>query len=217
MGEEFWSATRVAGVLLVSSALIPIGGGLVLALATGYRPVIGGSQQDLERIASQVTTHRWALSFWVVGYFAALLGFGILTSQLQESGGRTIASLALAGYVITFIFVALEATFHMSVTIWAALETIRDSAVPNFYEPFRQWLSVYGQYIYSIIGLLAIAGYGWALLRTGLIPDWVGWLSIGWSGLWIVAFLALRTTLPGTLLIMPLVIGIALLFSSRAS
>ena len=212
MSEDFWSATRVAGMLLVSSALIPIVGALVLVMANGYRPVIGGSHGELERIAGQVTTHRWALSFWVVGYFAALLGFGVLTSLLPESGGRTIASLALIGFVITFIFVALEAAFHMSVTIWAAEETVRSSAVPSFYEPFRQWLSVYGQYIYGFVGLLAIAGYGWALLRTGLIPDWAGWAAIGWSGFWLVAFLALGTTIPGVFLIMPFVIGLALLF-----
>ncbi len=100
----------------------------------------------------------------------------------------------------------------MSVTIWAAQETLRSSAVPSFYEPFRQWLSVYGQDIYGFVGLLAIAGYGWALLRTGLIPDWAGWAAIGWSGLWLVAFLALGTTIPGVLLIMPFVIGLALLF-----
>lgn len=205
-------ATKVAGMLLVSSALIPIGGGLVLVLATGYRPVIGGTPQELERIAGQVTTHRWALSFWVVGYFAALLGFGVLTSLLQESVGRTISSLALLGFVITFILVALETTFHMSVTIWAAEETLRSSAVPSFYEPFRLWLSVYGQYVYSFIGLFAIACYGWALLQTGLIPDWVGWAAIGWSVFWLVAFLVLQTTIPGVLLIMPFVIGIALLF-----
>lgn len=210
-------ATRVAGILLVSSALIPIGGALVLVLATGYRPVIGGTPQELERIAGQVTTHRWALSFWVIGYFAALLGFGVLTSLLQESVGRTISSLALLGFVITFILVALETTFHMSVTIWAAEETLRNSAVPTYYEPFRQWLSVYGQYIYSLVALLAIAGYGRALLQTSLVSDWVGWAAIGWSVFWLVAFLVIRTSIPGVLLIMPLVIGTMLLLSIRFS
>lgn len=214
MSETFWSAARVAGLLLVSSALIPIGGALILVLVTGYRPVIGGSNQELERIASQVTTHRWALSLWVVGYLAALTGFGVLTSLLQELGVRTISSLALIGFAIVFVFVALEAAFHMSVTIWAAKETVLGSAVPSLYEPLRLWLSVYGQYIYTVLGLLAIAGYGWAFLRTELLPDLVGWASIGWSALWIVAFILFRTTIPGTLLIMPLFIGIALLLQS---
>jgi hypothetical protein len=211
MSEAFWSATKVAGVLLLASALIPIGGALALVVATGYRPVIGGSSQDLERIASQVTAHQWALSFWIVGYLSALSGFGVLTSLLQEPSSWAISSLALIGMAIVFIFVALEAAFHMSMTTWVAEKAILGSAVPSFYEPLRLWLSVYGQYIYMIIGLLAIAGYGWAFLRTGLLPDLVGWASIGWGALWIVVIVVFRTTVPGALLIMPLVIGIVLL------
>lgn len=211
MSETFWSATRVAGVLLLSSALIPIGGALTLVVTTGYRPVIGGSLQDLERLAGQVTAHCWALTFWMVGYLAALLGFGVLTSLLQDSDSRTISSIALIGIAIVFIFVALEATFHMSVTTWVAEKTILNSTVPSFYEPLRLWLSVYGQFIYVVIGLLAIAGYGWAFLRTGLLPDLVGWGAIGWAAFWIAALVVFRITIPGTLLIMSLVIGLALL------
>jgi hypothetical protein len=211
MSETFWSATRVAGVLLLSSALIPIGGTIILVAVTGYRPAIGGSLQELERIASEVTAHRWALSFWVAGYLAALSGFGVLTSLLQESSNRAISSIALIGIAIVFVFVALEATFHMTVTTWAAEKTVLDSAVPSLYEPLRLWISVYGQGIYVVLGLLAIAGYGWAFLRTDLLPDLVGWAAIGWGALWIAVLVVFRITIPGTLLIMASVIGIALL------
>jgi len=211
MSEAFWSTTRVAGMLLLFSALIPIGGSIILVVATGYRPVIGATFQDLERLAGEVTAHRWALSFWVVGYIAALSGFGMLTGLLQESSSRAIPSIALIGIAIVFAFVALEATFHMSVTTWVAEKTIRDSAVPSFYEPLRLWISMSIQPIYVVLGLLAIAGYGWAFLQTELVPDLVGWASIGWCALWMVVLVLLRVTIPGTLLIMSLVIGIALL------
>jgi hypothetical protein len=211
MSEAIWSETRVAGVLLLSSALIPIVGLLILVVATGYRPVIGASLQDLQRIAGEVTAHRWALGLWVIGYLAALLGFGLLTSLLQESSSRTISSPALIGIAIVFAFVAFEAIFHMSVTIWAAEKATPDSAVPSIYEPLRLWISVYGQCIYVVIGLLAIAGYGWAFLRTELLSDLVGWASIGWGALWIAMLVVFRITIPGTLLIMSSVIGIALL------
>ena len=129
MSEAFWSTTRVVGALLLSSALIPIGGSFILMVAISYRPVIGGSLHDLERIAGEVTSHRWALGFWIIGYLAALSGFGVLTGLLQEPSGRAIPTIALIGMAIVFIFVALEAAFHMSVTTWAAEKTILDSAV----------------------------------------------------------------------------------------
>ncbi len=178
---------------------------------TGYRPVIGGSLTDLERIADQVSAHRWALGFWVTGYLVMLSGFSVLNSLLLDSGGRAIPSIAFMGITIVFVFVALEATFHMSVTTWAAEKAVLDSAVPKFYEPLRLWFSVYGQCIYVVIGLLAIAIYGWAFLRTELIPDLAGWAAIGWGLLWITVLVAFQITIPGTLLIMALVIGVALL------
>jgi hypothetical protein len=112
---------------------------------------------------------------------------------------------------IVFVFVALEATFHMSVTTWVAKKTILDSVVPNFYEPLRLWISMSVQPIYVVLGLLVIAGYGWVFLRTELLPNLVGWASIGWGALWIAVLVVFRITIPGVLLIMALVIGIALL------
>lgn len=211
MNETFWSVTNVAGLLLLASALIPIGGIITLVMATGYRPVIGGSLPELERIATGVTAHRWALTFWTIGYLAMLSGFGVLTSRLQESNNRAIPSIALIGIIIVFVFVALEATFHMSVTTWVAENSTQDPSLPDLYQPLRLWFSVYGQYVYTIIGLLAIAGYGWIFLQTEHLPDLVGWASISWGVLWIAVFIVFRTTIPGTLLVMPAVIGIFLL------
>ena len=211
MSEAIWSSTKVAGVLLLISALIPIGGTLALVVATGYRPAVGASIQDLERIAGEVTAHRWALGFWVVGYLAALAGFGVLTSLLQGSNPRAISSTALIGFTIVFMFVALEATFHMSVTTWAAEKTTLDPVVPSFYEPLHLWVSMAIQPIYLVLGLIAIAGYGWAFLRTELVPDLAGWASLGWCALWIAISALSRATIPGVLLIISSVIGIALL------
>lgn len=211
MNEAYWSVARIAGLLLLASALIPIGGVLLIVAATDYRPVIGGSLQDLERIAGQIKAHRWALTFWVGGYLGAVSGYGLLTTQVQQSVSHAIASIALIGVALAFIFVALEASFHMSMTTWVAEKTVHGSDIQSFYEPLRLWTSVYGQRIYVFIGLLAIAGYGWAFLRTDLLPDLVGWASIGWGVLWIAALLVFQITIPGTLLIMSSLIGMALL------
>jgi hypothetical protein len=208
------TANKIAGALLLLGPLIPVAGSLLLVLAWGYRPVIGASQADLERIAGQITPHRWALGFWVAGFFTILMGFGVLTTLLEEPTAQRVSWLALIGFVVTFILVALEATFHMSVTTWTAAETVRSATVPRFYEPLRQWVD-YGQFFYTMIGLLSIAGFGWAFLQTELVPVWLGWACVAWSALWLVAFIALRATIPGFLLIMPLVIGIAMLVKDK--
>jgi hypothetical protein len=90
-----------------------------------------------------------------------MIGFGLLVNVPQEPDSQTISTLILVGYVIVFVFVAQEATFHMRVTTWAVGETARSSAVPSFYGPLRQWISWYGQAVYVIVGLLALAAFGW--------------------------------------------------------
>lgn len=40
----------------------------------------------------------------------------------------------------------------------------------------------------SPISPVAMAGLGWAVLRTDLLESWVGWFSIGWSALWVVGY-----------------------------
>lgn len=40
---------------------------------------------------------------------------------------------------------------------------------------------------------------------------WLSWATLGWAGLWPVVSVANQVTIPGVLLLMPLVQGIALL------
>ena len=65
--------------------------------------------------------------------------------------------------------------------------------------------------MYHTFGLLATAIYGVAILQTTLLADWVGWLAIGWSTALLVLAAVMRGGIPGTLPIMPFIIGVMLL------
>ena len=71
------------------------------------------------------------------------------------------------------------------------------------------WVDTFFRLAYCV-HLVAVAGFGWAILRAGLLPLWVGWAAIGWSILWLAGY-PLGIGAPGILLIMPAVIGAALL------
>ncbi len=135
----------------------------------------------------------------------------MLTIRLREAGEVRVSSMALILLGFAAILGVLEGTFHMSVTTWAAQEAARTSSVPSTYEPLRHWVNVSIQLFYTALGLLALTGYGWALIRSELIPLWVGWGSVGWGLVWIVILLLTRGTVPAVLFIMPPLIGIALL------
>lgn len=98
----------------------------------------------------------------------------------------------------------------MSVETWAAQEAARTGSVPEVYEPLELWVGDSFGVAYRL-HLVAVAGFGWSILRAGLLTPWVGWVTIGWSFLWLVGSLA-GVGAPGVLFIMPAVIGGALLW-----
>ena len=99
----------------------------------------------------------------------------------------------------------------MSVETWAAQEAARTGTIPAVYEPVSAWVSDAFTVGY-IAHLGATVGFGLSLLRTGVLAPWVGWSAIGWSILWLGLY-PLGVGAPGILLIMPAVIGVALLWA----
>ena len=47
------------------------------------------------------------------------------------------------------------------------------------FEPLRLWVNGSIQRVYVAFGLSSMAACGWAILRTGVLPRWVGWVTFG--------------------------------------
>ena len=43
---------------------------------------------------------------------------------------------------------------------------------------------------YVVLACFALVAYGWAILRTEVLPRWLGWAAIGWSVVWAVLYLS---------------------------
>ena len=104
-----------------------------------------------------------------------------------------------------------QGIFHSSVTVWAANRLAKEGDVPELFERLWQWMYSPVQKIYVDLGLLAIAAYGWSILQTGLLPSWLGWGSMAWSGGWLFMFFVAKDNLPLVLFIPPGVIGVTAL------
>ena len=118
---------RAAGVLLVASLIILVAA-LVIMAASGALPAFSASLQgSLEQMAPYGVTFRRVNLLYAVGWIFEILGFGLLTHLLlRASDGRLaieqVAVLALIAMLAAAILGILEASFHMSVTTWAAQE-----------------------------------------------------------------------------------------------
>ena len=113
---------------------------------------------------------------------------------------------------VTATGIAFILSTHVPPTLLAAEEATRTSIVPAYYEPLR--VAADGLLrVYLILGLVATAGFGWALLLTGTLPAWVALATVGWGVAWAGVALVTSEAIPLLPMVMPLVIGISLLVS----
>jgi hypothetical protein len=137
----------------------------------------------------------------------------MLTLLLWDAGERGLSLLAFNLFLFSQIFMIFQGTFHSSVTVWAAKELSQTGSVPELFEPLWRWMYSTVQEVYVNVGLLAFAAFGWAILRSGLLPAWLGWALIGWAIIWLILFLFQQDNLPIILFVPPLVIGFTAIFA----
>jgi hypothetical protein len=210
MNQAFWTDRRVAGGLLVASLLILLLA-LIILIASGAIPGFSAMLQgSLAQVTPYAATFRLLILLFVVAWLVQLLGLSLLTRLLARAGGEQLAILAFTLILVASILAILYSTFRMSVELWAAGEAVRTGTNPEVFEPLKAWPSSFFG-VATRAYFLATAGFGLGILRTGLLARWVGWAAIGWSLLLLLVGLGGGVP-PATPLIMPAVIGVALLW-----
>ncbi len=171
--------TRVVGPVLLAMLLVVLPAIVMLSgSVSGYGEAVTASPpENLKAIAA--LGDRWLVA---MGAFVGIIllmavGLGLLTATLYGTGDRLLAPSAFILFMIGSVLFLVWLSFQGSVTLWAAQETVRTSATPAVYEPFMPWAD---RLFVGFKGLsyLSIFGFGRALLRTGLLPKWVGWGSL---------------------------------------
>jgi hypothetical protein len=134
----------------------------------------------------------------------------MLAVLLRDAGDPIISTLASVLFLIGIASAFVYWSFHVSPTLLAAEETACTSTMPAYYESLQ--LSAESSLgVYQLLGLLATAGFGWALLQTGMLPSWVGWMTLGFGVVWAGVFLKTSEAIPLLPMVMQVVIGISLL------
>jgi len=136
----------------------------------------------------------WERSFIMAAVVLTTIGFVLLGGSFQNSPGRALAIMGATGYL--FGGVLLVAAEALSLTIG--------------YE------KLYGLIvIYVVLAFLAQAAIGLALLQSGLVAAWIGWVTIVWNLAWLVVLPLISPRdiyFPMLHSIAPLLIGIAMLW-----
>jgi hypothetical protein len=143
-------------------------------------------------VAENVVYLYWERGFVIAALLTSLVGLALLERVLEAAGDRILAPSGIVIYITAAAVIIFAETFFISRQEW-------------FYPPVV---------VFVVLAFLAQAIFGAALLRTGLLPGWVGWATILWNLGWLVILPIARPQdiyYPWLHYAAPLLIGIMLL------
>jgi hypothetical protein len=203
--------TTATGIALILSTLIYHGGLAYLFARAEFGEWLKLPRREkLLIVARHTDEYRWGFRIILIGWVVAALGYVMLAVLLRDAGDPIISTLASVLFLIGIASAFVFWSFSVMVNVLAAEEMARTSNVPAYYE-ILQLSAESSLGIYQLLGLLATAGFGWALLQTGMLPSWVGWMTLGFGVVWAGVFLKTSEAIPLLPMVMQVVIGISLL------
>lgn len=210
--QSLLNAHRAAGGLLVLAFLLfAFGGTLPIVGKQGNSRIFTlPAEEQLRAVAGMVVAWRWANLLMGAAIVVLLAGLTLLASILESEGERFLSRLGLVGMVLAAVLWLIFSAFRAAVATTAAQELVATDSMPPYYEPLVRWCFALF-FIYAVAGFLALAAFGGAVLRVGLLPAWVGWGAIAFSLATLVALLLTGDTLPAFHYVPPLVMGLILL------
>jgi len=213
LSSTFWTAHRFTGIaLILGCVLFGIGVGLYTPIKDEKGAFIFGlpPREWLRLVFAHPLLWRWGTILCISGVIVTILGLAMFTSLLRDAGDRTFSQLGLIAFAFGSVLWVICLAFRLSIDPWAAQETAKTAVIPEFYVPLTRWTGVLFV-IYTVLAFSALAAYGAAVLSTGVLPHWVGWLAIvyGLAGLGLLGFTG--DAPPFLHYLMPILIGILLL------
>lgn len=136
----------------------------------------------------------WERGFILSAVIITALGFGLLDGALQTTNGLSLMRLGAAAYFFGGILVV-----------------IAEALMPTVGYQKLYSLVV----IYVVLACLAQAVIGWAVLQTGWLPGWIGWVTIIWNIACLIALPLLSPRdiyFPAIHYLAPLLLGLALMW-----
>lgn len=205
------SLTTATGIALILSTLIYHGGLAYLFARAEFGDVLPLPRgEKLLIIARHPDAYRWGCRIILAGWIVGAVALVMFAALLRDAGDPIISTVAAALFLMAIASAVVFWVFHVSPTLSAAEEMARTSNMPAYYEVLQDSAeSSLG--VYQLLGLLATAGFGWALLQTGLLPSWVGWVTLGWGAAWAAVFLKTSNGFPLLPMVMQVVLGMSLL------
>lgn len=201
---------RLGGIaFLAGTAALAVTFGLIAA--RGQMRGVGASFMGVEGIGRDAAALRTLAKGQAIYGVLLIVGFGVLASGLMEAGERTLALVSFGLWVLASAAGVIRAASDATITVWAAEQWAETGTVPDIYEPLNAFTQNSFVWYAEIPMLVAAAGFGWAVIRSGVLPPWVGYVAVAWSALWLLFPLVFKYDLPAVLALFPILFGIGML------
>jgi hypothetical protein len=186
------SAMQFAGTLLIA-------GSLTFWIGAGFSWKVW-VQPDAEKMAQIITKLRpyWIIShiLFVAAVGSVAIGLGVFTSIIEAATARPLAIVGLVAIGLgSIVWAYIVIRFRLSMP---PEELVRTTAGAWTFPAF------------TLLTLGALILYGLVLLMSGF-PTWLGTITVGLSGLILIAFLSRRNVIPAVFYVVTLIMGIAFL------
>jgi hypothetical protein len=204
----------LVGILLVSGfALIAVES--VGSMRGGYNSAFW--RLPLDDKLDHVAEHRrdwWWISIWsLVGLFTVTGGWFGFASLLSDGGEPVLAYVALGGFVVSVLGWVVGVAVQGAAISEASKQRTESGVTPDWVHPF--WSFAFLLEVYWIAGSnIAFSLFGVAILQTGVVADWAGWVALIGGAVTAVVVLVLRDGFPQLGILLPAVVGVALLIEA---
>ncbi len=204
------SETKLGGIAFLLSVVVLASGFALIAMRGQFRGV-SAAFMGVEGIGRDAIALRTLMKAIAIYGVLHVVGFGILASTLTAAGERTLALISFGLWVLASAAGVARTVFDGTVTVWAGEQWAETGIVPEIYQPLSSFTQNSFLWFAEVPWLLAAAGFGWAILRSGILPAWLGYVAIGWSAIWLVFPILFRFDLPAALALFPILFGTGML------
>ena len=203
---------RLGGVALLLG-VVALAAVFGLIAMRGQMRGVAASFMGVEGIGRDASALATLIKGVAVFGILALVGFGVLASALTAAGERSLALVSFGLWVLASAAGVIRTASDATITVWAGERWAETGTVPEVYEPLSAFAANSFLWFAEVPWFLAAAGFGWAVIRSGVLPVWVGYVAVGWSVVWLIFPLVFKFDLPAVLILFPILFGVGMLIT----
>jgi len=169
---------RPAGVvLIVGSSLFIVGASLAPEMG---RVFFAPLREHLTIIERHVRQWRLMNALMIASIVGTAAGLALFASLLRAGGDPWRSTAGWVGYAFGGVLWVITLAFRSTATVEAARSARRTETVPDWLEPLGAFTGLLYT-IYMLTAYLALALFGWGVLRTDVVSHSVGTFTVVWS------------------------------------